>query len=232
MKKWLAIGLGCVLIFQSNTYLARAESLENNIYAEKITTSVQNEKIKTVMDYGIIKGDPDGNLRFKDNITRAEAVTILIRANSEYNEEYRNLLCVNYFDDIENHWALKEIVFACEKEIINGLEEKKFMPEENVKVCDFVKMLISILGYKEMAEAKGGYPHGYIQLGIALGLLDNINEKTTDNVTRESAAIMIAQSLDIPLMRIKENNENDIEYVICDGENAELKTLRILLENK
>ena len=62
-----------------------------------------------LLDYGLLKGDPDGNLRPNDAITRAEAVTILnrllMRGPLKGIEPF-------YTDLLEAHWAYGDLVEA------------------------------------------------------------------------------------------------------------------------
>ena len=65
--------------------------------------------MKRLMDYGLLKGDPDGSLRPEDPITRAEAVTILnrllMRGPLTGIQPY-------YTDLLEEHWAYGDLIEA------------------------------------------------------------------------------------------------------------------------
>lgn len=193
-------------------------------------------KAKTELsNYGILKGDPDGNLRLFDIITRAEATALITRMNANYNDILKDYLYRPTFDDIGNHWAAKEITFAHENALVEGTSETTFEPDKNVTVQDFTKMLVTLLGYKEMAEQQGGFPHGYMMTGSRLGLFKDLYLEGPDDVTRATVAVMLVNSLDVPLMRMSgfDFSENTAEFIIMDGKNGvELETFRTILEEK
>ena len=56
-----------------------------------------------------------------------------------------------------------------------------------------------------------------------------------DDVTRATVAVMLVNSLDVPLMRMSgfDFSENTAEFIIMDGKNGvELETFRTILEEK
>ena len=136
------------------------------------------------------------------------------------------------FNDIENHWAAKEITFAHENALVEGTSETTFEPDKNVSVQEFAKMLITLLGYKEMAEQQGGFPHGYMMTGSRLGLFAGLYLEGPDDVSRKTVAAMLVNSLDVPLMKQSGFGANT-EYIVMDGKNGvELETFRTILEAK
>lgn len=188
--------------------------------------------VNELFTYGIMKGDPDGNPRPVDEITRAEAVALLARTNANYNKILKDYLYRPTFDDIESHWAAREISFAYDNGLVEGTSETTFEPERKVTIQEFAKMIVTLLGYKERAEQQGGFPHGYIMTASSLGLMDNLNKETTKNALREDVALMIANSLDVPLMKQSGFGANT-EYIVMDGKNGvELETFRTILEAK
>ncbi|MBR3996378.1 MAG: S-layer homology domain-containing protein [Clostridia bacterium] len=188
--------------------------------------------VNELFTYGIMKGDLDGNPRPTDEITRAEAVALLVRTNANYNEFLKDYLYRPTFDDIESHWAAREISFAFDNGLVEGTSETTFEPERKVTIQEFAKMLVTLLGYKERAEQQGGFPHGYIMTASSLGLMDNLNSETTKNALRKEVALMIVNSLDVPLMKQSGFGANT-EYIVMDGKNGvALETFRTILETK
>ena len=188
--------------------------------------------VNELFTYGIMKGDLDGNPRPTDEITRAEAVALLVRTNANYNEFLKDYLYRPTFDDIESHWAAREISFAFDNGLVEGTSETTFEPERKVTIQEFAKMLVTLLGYKERAEQQGGFPHGYIMTASSLGLMDNLNSETTKNALRKEVALMIVNSLDVPLMKQSGFGANT-EYIVMDGKNGvALETFRTIFETK
>ena len=231
MKKILSLLLVGIMMLSSISVFATEAN--NNIIGG--TPAAPETKASELISLGILKGDPDGNMRLDGGITRAEATALITRMNANYNEILKDYQYRPTFDDIENHWAAKEITFAHESALVEGTSETTFEPDKNVTVQEFTKMLITLLGYKEMAEQQGGFPHGYMMTGSRLGLFSGLYLEGPDNVSRGTVAAILVNSLDVPLMRMSgfDFSENTAEFIIMDGKNGvELETFRTILEAK
>ncbi len=210
----------------------KAVASDNIIGGTPVTFETEASELVSL---GILKGDPDGNLRLDDVITRAEAAALITRMNANYNDILNDYLYRPTFNDIENHWAVKEITFAHVNALVEGTSETTFEPDKNVSVQEFAKMLITLLGYKEKAEQQGEFPHGYMMTGSRLGLFTGLYLEGPDDVTRGTVAAMLVNSLDVPLMRMSGFNfsEKTAEFIIMDGKNGvDLETFRTILEAK
>ena len=229
MKKLLSLVLvGIMMLSSISVFAAEAN---NNIIGGGTPTATET-KASELISLGILKGDPDGNMRLDDVITRAEATALITRMNANNNDILNDYLYRPTFNDIENHWAAKEITFAHENALVEGTSERTFEPDKNVSVQEFAKMLITLLGYKEMAEQQGGFPHGYMMTGSRLGLFAGLYLEGPDDVSRKTVAAMLVNSLDVPLMKQSGFGANT-EYIVMDGKNGvELETFRTILEAK
>jgi len=95
-------------------------------------------------ELGILKGTGE-SLELDRNITRAEAVALIFRVH------YENSGAIGVpspeFDDLDNHWAYKEVTAAKKMGIVEGVGDRKFEPDRIVTGREFAKMLMSTLGY-------------------------------------------------------------------------------------
>lgn len=86
---------------------------------------------------GFISGYPDGNFAPNRNITRAEIVTLLVRAfevpagNGEH-----------VFADALNHWAKEAISRAAAANIVSGYNEDRFAPDQFITREQLVAMVV------------------------------------------------------------------------------------------
>ncbi len=204
-------------------------------FADEVTAdnskTLLEESADELKGYGILKGDPDGNIRLEDNITRAEAIALLIRANADMNEIAQKEIFDIKFDDVEEHWAIQEISFAHQNGLIDGTTETTFEPERNVTNAEFIKMIITLLGYKPKAEIMG-YPQGYVMTASQRGITSDMNLSLDADATRGDVVKMIANSLDVPMMVQSGFGEFE-EYAVMDGKNGvKLITLRTIIEGK
>lgn len=193
------------------------------------------EELADLKKFGIIQGDPDGNLRLEDTLTRAEAVKIIctMAGYDKLAENPSEISLENEkpFPDVPNgHWATEYIRLAKNLGIVEGDEKGYFNPEAEVKNEEFVKMLVVILGYGMMAEQRGGYPVGYNVVANTYGVTKGLQFSVNSPAKRCDVSVMCINSLDIPLMK-QTGFGNQITYSIMDGENGNRKeTLRINLE--
>ena len=187
--------------------------------------------IEELSKYGIIKGDPDGKMRLYDNLTRAEAVTLLVRMYG-FTPETSETAHVNKFPDMDNHWACNATMIAKGLRIVDIMDGEAFNPDENILVEEFIKMIVCLLGYQEVAEQRGGNPNGYFIQSSQLGVTKGVSMELGNYITRENAVQILCNSLDVPVMvmtafDIEESNS----YIIMNGKNGtEYRSLRTMLE--
>ncbi len=165
--------------------------------------------------FGIMVGDTDGNLRLSDTITRAEAVKMLCVAGSLEVDPDAGLP----FPDLPpNHWARSYIAAAKTAGMINGDENGNFNPEMPITNEEIVKMTVCLLGYREMAEALSGYPAGYTTTASRLGVTAGLELDVNTHAIRKNVGVMVAQAMDIPLMKeLVDKDTGEIFFAAMDG---------------
>ncbi len=163
---------------------------------------------------GIINGDPNGDLRLGDGLTRAE-MSVIICGLQGINGVPDAVDTV--FGDVnKSHWASGYINAAYNSKIINGNEDGTFRPEDKVTYQEAVKMLVSLLGYAPKADTLGGYPNGYLETARQHGLTNGVEFSPENPCIRGDVFILAENALDIPLMMQKDGADPGV-YVICDG---------------
>lgn len=78
--------------------------------------------------------------------------------------------------------------------IVNGSGGKEFNPDDNITVDAASKMLVVLLGYGSIAEKKGGFPDGYVQVAYEISLYKDV-ETNGNFLTRYNAAQLIHNAL-------------------------------------
>lgn len=178
--------------------------------------SAQAERLSSL---GIMNGDPDGNMRLNNNITRAEAAKMLCIAKTTQDVIDSSEITESFKDVPESHWAYRYICYAKKNGIVNGDENGNFNPEANITNAEIAKMVVSLLGYSVFADNNGGYPIGYMLAATRFGVTDGLTLVTDSPAIRNDVGIMINNALDIPLMvNTSENGEK--EFSIMDGNNG------------
>ncbi len=179
--------------------------------------------------YGIMVGDPNGDLRLNDTITRAEAVKMIATASGF--TDTAKISTQNIFPDVyTTHWAYKYICFAKDQGIVNGDENGFFNPEDSVTNEEFIKMLVCLLGYSEIAESRGGYPAGHRAVASGLELTENMNLDTNVPAIRNNIGIIMHRALDVCWL-IQTGFGDAVVYNYADGNEGRLYiTIRTKLD--
>lgn len=96
---------------------------------------------------------------------------------------------------------------------MNGMTETHFGPNYDITMAEVLKVIVCMLGYGEMAEAKGGFPTGYTQVASSIKLTTGIGYAPADYATYSQVADLIYNALDIPVYEIGGINGDGIDYV-------------------
>lgn len=113
------------------------------------------------------------------------------------------------FDDIELHWAKREIELMAYKKILSGKSNNLFAPDENVSLAEFIAMVVRHKGYN-IVKYMGGindinYEDWYaniIQTAFDEGILDGgfVNEgyiSPNKPINRGEAASILARAFSL-----------------------------------
>jgi len=102
-------------------------------------TDPQRETFNHLRDVGIMHGYGDGNFHPNNYISRAEAVTIALRAGGYRLGEFSGR---SYFDDIDpNAWHAPIVSRAVEVSLISKNHYRNFRPDEAVSKAEFLALL-------------------------------------------------------------------------------------------
>ncbi|MBQ4159329.1 MAG: S-layer homology domain-containing protein [Clostridia bacterium] len=125
------------------------------------TDAAEDTSAIILQKIGIMKGTENG-LETERNVTRAEALALIYRICGIAAEQQAGTT----FADIDGHWAYETIADAYKKGYVAGISETEFAPERTVTGREFVKMLLSVLGYDGIT-IENAYDKG-IELSLLL----------------------------------------------------------------
>jgi len=122
--------------------------LTNNSMAKFNDVSEESwyyKAVKYVSDNNILNGIDNNLFAPQSNITRAMSAQLF------YNLENKpNITSGNLYTDVENgKWYEKAITWASENNIVNGVGDNKFAPNENVTKEQMITMLYNYATYKK-----------------------------------------------------------------------------------
>lgn len=160
--------------------------------------SVSNEEsVNFLTNLGIITTEIEN---LDDSMSREEFavyITRMLKLDANAREDVR------YFSDVEmDGYAVGAINALVEYGAISVPENRKFRPQDAIRIDEAAKILVAILGYKQMAEDKGGFPAGYLATASSLKLLSGV--KSNNGVLSfKNSFDMICNAMEAPLLSIE-----------------------------
>lgn len=197
MKKLISLILSIFLILSLipvNAVFASSSSNQNNESA-----------IAVLNDLNLLSD----NFKPDSKYTREKFVEFLINAMGLSGVSNTKPLP---FNDVSQDMAsYNALAVAFDLGIING-NGQGFLPKSTVTLYQAIKMTISALGYGKLAEAKGGYPIGYLQIAYSLDLLDGLSKETDETIVGSDAARLLYNALNSSVMQIAQIGNNSVSY--------------------
>ena len=200
MKRIFSLSMCIALLLSTMCFSAYAESVQIGSAAELI------------IDIGIIRGDENG-YRLEDEVKRSEFAALITRFMGMEENGIKTDAASVFYDVRKEHWAYNAIGLSYELGLINGKSENTFAPDDIINVKEALKIILNALGYKDIAEQKGGYPDGYIQIASKMGLLKHLSPNK-GVITRNDVCNLFYDSLEIPVVYTYPIALNDDDNVL------------------
>ena len=163
--------------FSYNKHLPQNSALQKSTY-EAEAESLQQE--------GLLQGNENG-LDLLKPLTRAEAVTLLIRAMG-LEDQTANYTVSQFADIASDNWASPYAALAKEEGITNGISDTEFAPDDPVTADQFATFTLRAAG-----ESNFDYTQG-IQILIDRGIITEEESETMDLFTRGDMAKIIYEA--------------------------------------
>jgi hypothetical protein len=171
-----------------------------------ITTHWAKLYVLRLMNMGVVQGYPDGNVKPDNNITRAEAVTALMKSigygvapNPEFTFADKN--------EIPN-WVKGFLKTALDLKVVGGYEDNTFRASRNVTRQEVVIMLMKTFRFEPSETSKvtladesdiAPWSKKYVNTACNLEIVKGYSDNTfmpNKNVTRAELFTMIAKCLE------------------------------------
>lgn len=142
---------------------------------------------------------------------------------------------VKFSDVKETDWFYPTVTRLVQKGHISGYTDGSFRPQNNIRVSEFTKILISAVGYQADSSRSGYWAEGCINKAKKLGIIKNGEFSNYDRyITRGEMARMIVRTEKIVkekgiTLNIPENYKEyaslitDYAYMDSDNQNIALK---------
>ena len=161
-----------------------------------------------------ISGYEDNTFRPNEKITRAEAITAIVRAKQLAIKENVK----PSFWDISSHWAKSYIDTAADLKIADGYEDKMFKPDNYITRAEFAKIIAVLIGENvknnssTFSDTKNHWAENYIAVLSAKEIIkgyDNNMYKPDKPITRAEAVTIINKA-------VSRNCKSDIKINFTD----------------
>lgn len=189
MKKFVAIVLVVSVILCSMSVFVQAVVDTEDTFAANDLAFAQA--------LGIIDENVDGNA----GVTRGELATILSRIVMNLQNSQLNLSAYECcFLDVPQE-IVGDVNCVSALAIMNGTSETTFSPDRNVTYSELSKVIVSMLGYGEQAQTRGGYPSGYIYMAISLNINDDKISDVDATITYNAVATMLKKAVNVKMQQ-------------------------------
>jgi len=163
--------------------------------------------IEFIKSFNIINGDPDGNYRLDDLVTRAEFSKIAVAASKSRNMVASSLKISPFKDVSYKHWAAPYIKVALTNKYVNGYEDSTFRPDSTVLYEEAVTIFLKLLGYTN-DDFGSSWPYGPMGIAQNIDLVDNIDLSIGSFLTRKDAITLVYN-----LLNCKMKDGSNSEYM-------------------
>ena len=142
----------------------------------------------------IMQGDPNGNMRYLDMVSRAECAKIVV-ASSVYRDMVEEDVKSSPFKDVTyEHWAAPYITAGIRYGLFKGYLDATFRPAETVLLEEAIVMFLRVLGYTD-DDMGNQWPYSQIETAKKAGLLNNVNKTAGQKLNRYDIATIAYNTL-------------------------------------
>ena len=196
IKRILSLTIVFIMTATMALTAVSAATLPNDVIGTKYEEAVE---LLNALD--IMVGDDTGEFRLEDPIKRSEVAKIAVLLMGLKDAAESSQGRTKFPDVPADHWATGYINVATSQGIVIGDDRGNFRPNDTITFAEAVTIFVRALGYKPMAEDKGGFPSGYLVTAGDIGMLKNGVTASKDNTaTRGIAAMLAFNSLTLDLM--------------------------------
>ena len=206
LKRALSLALAAIMLIGMMVVSASAAGFDDFSDKDEI---VNKDAVSMLTILGVINGKEDGS--FFDpagNVTRAEMAKMIATVLNQGADVDGLYVGMNTgLTDVKGHWAESYINYCYSLGIIAGRGNGKFDPAATVTGNEAAKMLLVAAGYDAQLEGLTGADWAIKTASLAstLGIFDNLSVATSDPLTRDNAALLIYNALDIEMIQKYEN---------------------------
>ncbi len=145
-------------------------------------------------DLSIMQGDPNGDMRYQDRVSRAECAKIVVAA-SKYRDSVDMSSKRSAFRDVTyEHWAAPYVTVGIKNGLFKGYFDATFRPANTVTYEEAITMLLRILDYTD-EDIGDDWPYDQIDMAKKLRIIDGVTKSVGEPLTRRDISKMVYNTL-------------------------------------
>lgn len=158
MKKIISFFLAAMLILSCSV---------SAVYIPQDVRGTEFESdVELMINLGLLEYSEEGMFKPYSHMTRAEFAQLLDGLLAS-----KSVSSKDAFIDVDrNHYAHESINRLYEYGYVNGNGNSYFRAEDDITYNEAVRVMVSIMGYDQMAQYYGGYPSGYLAVAGDIGI--------------------------------------------------------------
>lgn len=203
LKKVLSLGLALVMLLGMMSFASAADAASSKLAdMDKVTNK---DEVSLLVDLGVISGIKEGDQMLykpESNIQR-DAWAKMVYYVMQGNADYKVFANSSNLKDIENNWANGCISYLATQKIVSGDDLGNYNPLRSIKVNEAAKTLLTAAGWDASDRDYTGASWSGSVMSDAkrFGLMNGIALTATDTLTRDAAAKMIVNALDLEVVQ-------------------------------
>lgn len=152
-------------------------------------TADLDEAVQAVTALGIMNGDGSGDLKLSRKVTRAEFVTMAVKATP--NGDGVGQAATSPYPDVpRSHWASGYVEAAVSRGMVTAFSDGTFRPDREISLAEAASMVLSLLGYGP-GDFSGSYPTGQLAMYNSLKLNRGVTaSQAASPLTRQDAVFL------------------------------------------
>lgn len=174
------------------------------------------EDIMTLLsELEIMQGDPDGNYRLDNFVSRAECTKMAVMASAYKNSVAAGIKTSPFYDVPASHWASAYIQIAVSKGLCKGYIDSTFRPDGTVLFEEAITIYLKILGYTD-DDFGSSWPYGQVGIAKQIELTKGISKGIGEYLDRRDMMYLTYNLLNTNPKGGNSDYINTLDYSIID----------------
>ena len=176
------------------------------------------EAVQMLEDLGIASGGAYSDYDASVIMTRGEFAALALDILALRDDAKSASFTQKYADVPSSHAYAKEINFASSLGLFGGVSKTEFSPDTPIYIEQAIKVAVCMAGYGTMAEAKGGYPTGYLTLANQIKITENVYLGGSGGALRGNVIVLMYNTLFADMVRTDGYTDGGADYSIIEDE--------------